>query len=143
MLRLAGMHGNDPRTIGFPADARAIGVALAEVRAFAEAQALSADALARLAIVVEELVANLVEHGGAEGSPVVLALARRPHEIALTLIDRGLYFDPRAAPATTSIPERGGGAGIALLLAWTRITCYARVDGANRLDLTLPLKHGD
>jgi serine/threonine-protein kinase RsbW len=140
MLRPGGMDGNDPGTTRFAADGQAVGTALAAVRRFAEANALPADATARLAIIVEELVANLVEHGGAPGAPIELRLAHGQDRIGLTLFDSGVFFDPRTAPDKPIIPERGGGAGIALVLAWARIADYTRTAQRNRLDLDLPLR---
>ena len=139
MLRRGGMDGNDPSMARFPANGAAVATALAFARRFAEAHALAADDAARLAIIVEELVANLIDHGGAPGTSITLRLSRRSREIGLTLIDRGAFFDLRTAQHAAEPPERGGGAGIALVLAWARVDDYTRAGTLNWLDLTIPL----
>lgn len=139
MLRPPGMDGNDPGTARFMADGAAVGAALAMAQRFIEAHALCADDAARLAIIVEELVANLVEHGAAGGTPIVLHLTDHRDRIGLTLIDAGMAFDPRMAPRDAAIPARGGGRGIALVLAWARVADYTQAEGMNRLELSIPL----
>ena len=105
--------------------------------AFAEAAGLSPGMAARLTITVEELVANALDHGGA--GEVALELADHPDRIALTLLDNGIAFDPREfALADLPDPETGGGVGLSLVKAWSRIERYTREGGSNRLDLSLP-----
>jgi len=105
--------------------------------AFTEMAGLSPGMAARLTITVEELVANALEHGGA--GQVALELADHLDCIALTLLDNGIAFDPReAASPDLPDPETGGGVGLSLVKAWSRIERYTRDGGNNRLDLTLP-----
>ena len=136
MLVLPGMDGNDTETCSFGADTHAVSLAVATARRFGERAALPTDMRAKLAIIVEELVTNIVEHGDAAGRPITLELAAALHEVRLTLTDEGTFFDPRGfkAPEFTA---RGGGAGIALVLAWARITGYRRIGSRNQLELTL------
>ena len=104
---------------------------------FAEVAQLSPGMAARLTITVEELVANVIEHGGAD--EVALDLADHDDRIALALADTGVEFDPReASESDLPDPETGGGVGLALVKAWSRIEGYARADGRNRLELSLP-----
>lgn len=100
----------------------------------------AADA-ARLAIIVEELVANLVEHGdAATAGPVELSLAwEAGGPISLVLVDGGAPFDPRGADAGAAIPDRGGGAGLNLVRAWATIVDYRSAGGRNRLELSIPV----
>lgn len=139
MLVLPGMNGNDPASVHFPADRAAPAHALATVRDFAQAAALGEDDAARLAIIVEELVVNLLDHGDVAGTVIALTLRLEGGAVRLTLADAGRFFDPRTADPPTTVPERGGGVGLALVNAWTQIIDYAQEDGANRLDLMLPL----
>jgi anti-sigma regulatory factor (Ser/Thr protein kinase) len=114
--------------------------ALARARAFAERADLDADAADRLAIIVEEWVANVVEHGGAgPATRIVLRLERRGATVRLAASDAGTAFDPRHAAFAGPDLERGGGAGLELIRAWSRIVAYARRGGRNRIVLEMPL----
>ena len=105
--------------------------------AFAETAELSPGMAARLTITVEELVANALEHGGA--GDVTLELADHADRIALNLTDTGIAFDPREAIAhDLPDPDTGGGVGLSLVKAWSRIDGYSREAGRNRLELSLP-----
>jgi anti-sigma regulatory factor (Ser/Thr protein kinase) len=121
-------------------DRGAIGRALALARRFAADAQLDEPAANRLAIVVEEWVGNVVEHGGAAtGSRIAIGLERRGALVRLTASDAGAAFDPRAVDFEGPNLERGGGAGLALIAAWSRIVDYRRRAGRNRLVLEIPL----
>ena len=109
-------------------------------QAFVAEHALPAGDAARLSIIVEELACNLSDHGeiGADGF-VELVLVHEPGAIAIMLSDSGVAFDLRSAESGEAIPERGGGAGIALVRAWAEIVDYASEPGRNRLRLRMPL----
>jgi anti-sigma regulatory factor (Ser/Thr protein kinase) len=109
-------------------------------RAFGEAQWLTEDEGARLCIIVEELVANLYDHGGlSETDEVEISLASEPGGIRIVIVDPGPPFDPRSAPAPREQPERGGGAGIDIVRAWAEIVDYSLIPEGNRLELLLPV----
>ncbi|MFZ5720585.1 MAG: ATP-binding protein [Pseudomonadota bacterium] len=115
--------------------------ALELTRSFARDAALAADDADRLAVVVEEWVANLLEHGGvASGSRVGLRFSRHTAAIRLTITDDGRPFDPRAGVFDGPNAVRGGGAGLQLLRAWSRIVSYRRRGDRNRLVLETPLR---
>jgi len=118
----------------------AINNALNAGRAFGEAQQLSEDELARLCIVIEELIANLYDHGGlTEDDEVGLSLGREPDGIRIIITDPGKPFDPRSAAPKRERSERGGGVGIDIIRSWTQVVDYAvNLDG-NRLELMLPI----
>lgn len=127
------------RSASIPAGTACVGEAVAVARAFAEECSLDADAAARLAIVVEELVCNLVDYAGlAPDALIGLRLERMPNAVALILEDGGKPFDPRRAEAPELPPDRGGGAGLAMIRAWAKIEDYRPDGGINRLILTLP-----
>ena len=108
-------------------------------RAFGEEQWLTEDELARLSVVVEELLANLYDHGGVtQDEAVELTLASEPGAIRITILDPGMPFDPRAAPRKEQ-PERGGGAGIEIVRAWAEFVDYQATPQGNRLELILPV----
>lgn len=99
---------------------------------------LEPDQGARLVIVVEELVANLVEHGGVAADGLIeLVLTQEQGAIAIALSDSGVAFDPRSDDPDAGIPERGGGAGIDLVKAWAEIVDYQSGNGRNRLLLKM------
>ncbi len=116
--------------------ARALGV----TRVFIERHELGRDAAERLAIVVEEWVANVLEHGGPPaGSRIGLRLALHAQIVRVTVTDTGRAFDPRAAVFEGPDLDRGGGVGLELMRAWSRVAAYGRRAGRNRLVLELPL----
>lgn len=122
------------------ADAAAVAGALALAREFAARAGLDGGAAGRLAVVVEEWVANVVEHGGPQdGARIVLRLRLESTAVRLTVSDAGRPFDPRTAAFEGPNPERGGGAGLVLIAGFCRITAYARRAGRNRLVLEMPL----
>lgn len=109
-------------------------------RTFVERHGLARDAAERLVIVVEEWVANVVEHGGAPaGSRIGLRLALDAGAVRITVTDAGGAFDPRGAKFEQPNPERGGGVGLELMRAWSRVAAYGRRADRNRLVLEMPL----
>ena len=97
--------------------------------------------LARLCIVIEELVANLYDHGGlTEGDEAELNLASEPNGIRVTIIDPGTPFDPWATPRTAERTDRGGGVGIDIIKAWAQFVSYRVTAEGNRLELMLPVR---
>lgn len=109
-------------------------------RAFGKAQWLAEGELARLCIVIEELVANLYDHGGVtERDEVELSLISDAEGIRVVIIDPGVPFDPWEMPQSSDMPERGGGAGIGIIRAWAQFIDYGVTEQGNRLELLLPL----
>ncbi len=81
---------------------------------------------------------NVVEHGRPDpASRIVLRLALDGGRVRLGVTDAGVAFDPREAEFSGPNAERGGGAGLALIRAWSRVERYSRSAGRNRLVLTL------
>ena len=115
--------------------------ALAVAEDFAHDAGLDARGGARLAVVVEELVSNGVRHGAGGGAIAIdLRLEADEGEVALTLSDDGLAFDPTADQGFAGPDaETGGGVGLALVRAWARTFSYTRNDGRNVIDLRLRL----
>lgn len=118
----------------------AVAHALRVARSFSDARDLPSTAADRLAVVVEEWVANVVEHGAAHpDSRIILRMTHRSDHVRLTVSDAGRPFDPREAVFAGPNAERGGGAGLELIRAWSRIVDYRRRAGRNRLVLVIPL----
>ena len=98
-----------------------------------------------LRLCLEEAAANVVMHGVAEAAAdadcVLLKVEPAADALRVTVEDRCDAFDPLdvAAPAPPINLEdaRIGGLGIHLMRQYTKAMEYARVDGANRLTLTI------
>jgi len=120
-----------------------LGDAVAATRRYAIDQGLAERDQARLCIMVEELITNLCEHGICDTErELVLEFQRQPSAVRLAIEDNGAPFDPRLASGDAAVPERGGGAGLRLVKAWSEIIGYDSAGGRNRLELELPLTDG-
>ncbi|HXG81067.1 MAG TPA: ATP-binding protein [Sphingomicrobium sp.] len=119
---------------------KAIVQAVEAARSFASSRRLIDEDRARLCIIVEELIANLYDHGGlGGGDEVELTLAAEQGAVRVTIVDPGKPFDPRNASETVSA-EPGAGAGLALVRAWTEVLRYESTAAGNRLELLVPLR---
>lgn len=117
-----------------------VGDAVAAARRYASGQGLAPRDVARLCIIVEEVLANMVEHAGYPAdAPVRIGFGRKGPDLALTIEDCGKPFDPRTAIASPSIPDRGGGAGLRLIRAWSDVIDYHSDGRRNRLRLSMRL----
>jgi serine/threonine-protein kinase RsbW len=90
--------------------------------------------------VFEEVISNVVRHGGAQ--QIEVSLARQADAIVLTFDDDGEPFDPLQRPAPvlpTSIEEAPlGGLGLLLLRKASTQLRYERTAGqTNRLIVTI------
>ena len=118
--------------------ATAIHDAIAGTRRYAEDAGIEPSDVTRLAIIVEELVTNLYEHGGLGAEDVfTLEMSCAGPEIDLVLVDPGRPFDPRTAPPAGTVPPRGGGAGLKLVRAWASEVDYRTSEGLNRLTMRI------
>ncbi|HEU0311182.1 MAG TPA: ATP-binding protein [Sphingomicrobium sp.] len=118
----------------------AISQAAEAARAFGDAQWLAEDEMSRLCIVVEELVANLYDHGGlTERDEVELVLAVDPDGVRVSITDPGKPFDPWTMPRKSERTQRGGGAGIDIIKAWAHFISYDATGDGNRLEFLLPV----
>lgn len=117
----------------------AVTAALSLVADFTAAAGCDTDRTARLAIVVEELIANIVEHGRMPATDrIAVSLALAETAIRIEVDDSGQFHDPRTIDENEDLPpDRGGGAGLRLVRAWSTILAYDRVDGRNRLFLEI------
>jgi anti-sigma regulatory factor (Ser/Thr protein kinase) len=106
-------------------------------RAFADAAGLDEGDAGRLCIVAEELVTNVIDHGGATHAQLAFALVGGNVRIELT--DSGKPFDPRTTPDPVRT-ERGGGAGLAIVRTWAQMLSYQSAAGSNRLTLVMALR---
>ena len=112
-------------------------------RTFAATTGARDEVSSRLAIVVEELVTNLYDHGGlTPENEFEIELSAGKDGIRLILVDTGRPFDPAMVEQEAAIPARGGGAGLRLVRAWASRIEYQSVDGRNRLVVVLPIQGG-
>ena len=131
--------------IDVPVALDAIAPAQATVAAWAAAQGVPPPAAHRLALVLEELLANLAMHGRFAGLPPAarLRLDADAAEIRAIIEDAAAPFDPRAAPATAPLrldDDRVGGLGLALVRKMADRLDYGRAaDGWNRTELAIGL----
>ena len=117
----------------------AVGVA----RAFAVERGIEGNDLSRLCVIVEEVFANIYEHGGVgPDESVEMILSTSANGVRVVIVDPGRPFDPRDASLGRPPPERGGGAGIEIMRQWASEIDYADEDGTNRLELLIPLRDG-
>lgn len=120
---------------------RALADAVAAARTFGQVQELAGTDLSRLCIVVEELIANLYDHGGlTEQDEVQLALTSDPNGIRLSVADKGKAFNPWSPPIGAEGGQTGGGAGVRLIRAWAQLIRYHSTDDGNQLELLVPVK---
>ncbi len=119
------------------------------VRRFCAVRALPAPATDDLILALDEVLANIVEHGYRGDAAGTIRLRARwgNDAVELEIFDRAPAFDPlAAAPPDLSVPfsQRAiGGLGIHLARSVTDTIEYAREDGENRLRLSkrLPAPH--
>jgi anti-sigma regulatory factor (Ser/Thr protein kinase) len=112
------------------------------VSAFVAAHALGEDERARLLIMFEELLTNLIKYGyGPETPPgsAELGLALAGDRLTLEFSDDGKPFDPflQPAPDLERAPEDRpvGGLGIHILRALSEEAHYSRTNGRNVVQL--------
>lgn len=117
----------------------ALSAAVSFARSFGARAGLSLRDRARLCIVVEEAVANLLDHAAAGREPPRISLDLEPALVRLVLTDSGPPFDPRIIPPADLRRDESGGAGLALIRAWSSVVDYSTVNGGNRLEIILPL----
>ena len=128
----------EPLRLAF-AGRSAIEDATLAARDFAQNSGIEEANASRLAIVVEELVANLYDHGGLKtDDQIVLELSLTESEILLTLGDPGMPFDLRLADLDQPAKAGSGGAGLRLVTTWATHAEYQTSGGQNLLSLRLP-----
>jgi anti-sigma regulatory factor (Ser/Thr protein kinase) len=97
---------------------------------------VDARATHHVALVIDEMLTNVVSHGAAPGGTVGVKIDILPDRVKAEILDPGLPFDPRAAPGPdleTDVENRAIG-GVGLLLVRT-LTCeldYERSGDRNR-----------
>ncbi len=114
------------------------GVALAAQR-FLQQQEVGAPVLYLTQLALEEILSNIIRHGGRPAPDASIAIRVRANQGAVDLhvVDEARPFDPRSAPEPDlEAPleqRRAGGLGIPLLRRLTNDLRYERIGEANHL----------
>jgi anti-sigma regulatory factor (Ser/Thr protein kinase) len=116
----------------------------AEVAQFCRGGSLGEGVEFNLNLILEELLANIVSHGGCGGMKDAAAVRLEREldgSVILEFSDRGTPFDPSAAPppdlAAPLGERRAGGLGLHFVRSLARIVEYRRQAGWNHLKLRL------
>lgn len=121
----------------WPAGLRAMNRAIDECLA---SQGIDAEGQSDVRLVLEELLANALDHGGAGDCSVDLSFTERT--ITLRIVDDGAAFNPLDTPDLeldeNDLDRPIGGLGIHLIKTMALDAIYAREDDRNRLTLVLP-----
>ena len=135
----------------FPARLEILPETAAFVEAWCSGRGVGSDDVARLVVIVEELLTNTVMHGhggvpDAPGASVALTLIPHPRGIELVYEDLAPPYDPTPhlaaayAPIEDELEDRPvGGLGLRLVGQFAAATRYAYEDGSNRLWLVVEL----
>jgi sigma-B regulation protein RsbU (phosphoserine phosphatase) len=129
---------NDPLHFSiWPSGLRAMNRAIDECLG---SHGIDAEGQSDVRLVLEELVANAIDHGGAVECTVDLSFTERT--MTLRIIDDGSAFNPLDAPDLELDPDDLdrpiGGLGLHLIKTMSLDAIYAREDDRNRLTLVLP-----
>lgn len=113
--------------------------------AFVDAHGLPASARWRFQVALDEVLANIISHGGA--SDVDLLFGLDDDVLSLEVTDRGAAFDPlQAAPPDTGAgldDRRPGGLGIMLVRTLMDAVRYERRGAHNHLTMIWRLRPDD
>lgn len=103
------------------------------------------DRLHDVQLVVEELVTNVLRHGGTTGRRPTIAVEVEILDEGLRLVveDDGRFFDPTALPETP-LPahledRRPGGLGLRIVRRLVTRLAYRRLLAGNRVEALIPL----
>lgn len=97
--------------------------------------------IGKLQVVIDELIANIINHGlrGVPSGtrPIELRLRKQPHIAELEIIDDGAEFDPTTPPPLPVAGQHGtrplGGTGLPFLRGLMNDLHYVRHGDQNRL----------
>ena len=135
----------DPVALTLPADSAAMAKVQAAVDAFCETHEMAPRPAYVLALVVEELVTNVVNHAykGTRGGPVTVFVGEEAGAIVGEVSDDGPPFDPTVAstPDTAAaLDERPiGGLGVHIVKTLVERLDYARDGDRNVVRFRIPL----
>lgn len=96
---------------------------------------------AEINLVLEEIIANIIEHGDRNRqNPIDIALRLEERELTMTVVDKGPAFDPTncTSPDTTLPLQQRicGGLGIHLVRTLCSCCSYIRANDSNIFTVT-------
>ena len=114
-----------------------------EVETFCAQHQLPAGSQAKLRMVLEELVLNLIDHAKGPGEGRIdLRIELEANRVVIVVEDDAEPFDPRSAPAfdkTTPLEQRRSrGMGLQIVRSVTEGMEYDRIGSRNRLRVVIP-----
>lgn len=115
-----------------------------ELSALLQREGVDARAVYGCELVLDEWLANIQRHGGAQAQqqPVLITLALQPDAVTLVFEDSAPGFDPVAAaplqPAASLEEAKPGGLGLRLIRRTVRHWQHERLDEGNRLTVHVP-----
>jgi serine/threonine-protein kinase RsbW len=119
---------------------------LEAIEAHLESHAVPPGVAAQLMVALDEIVSNVLDHGGDDGGVLVdVRMKIGSGQVKAEVADNGRPFDPLSTPApdtSLSLEDRAiGGLGIHLLRELLDDVSYLREGGRNRLRFskTFPL----
>ena len=131
--------------ITLTADDAALPAVESALEAFVEQNDLPPRTGYTLALIVEELVTNIVKYGyaGADAGPLKLTVTLADGRVVGTLVDAGAPFDPTAMDTPdveAAMDDRHiGGLGVHLVRTMSEDFSYRRDDGHNVVSFRLPV----
>jgi serine/threonine-protein kinase RsbW len=127
-----------------PADPGAMAQLTGEIERFAAAADIRPAAVARLLTVLDEIVANIVTHGGlAPPLAIEVEMSRGTQGVVVVVEDAGQPFDPLVEAADPGLDaaleeRRIGGLGLHILRTLATDLAYRRTpEGRNRLSFRI------
>ncbi|MBI1736943.1 MAG: response regulator [Candidatus Rokubacteria bacterium] len=139
-VRYAGPRAGGELRLQLGADVADLALALSAIREFSAAHALSAAITDDLALSLDEILSNVVNHGyrGTAG-PISVSARRTADTVELEIRDRAPAFNPLDVPRpglTLPLEQRApGGLGLHFVRTVMDRMEYAREAGENRLRL--------
>jgi anti-sigma regulatory factor (Ser/Thr protein kinase) len=98
--------------------------------------------LTPLQVALDEIASNVIKYSWSDGAghEFLVRITADTETVTLEIIDDGVAFDPRSAPAPAPLPAdrrpRLGGRGIHMIRQLVDDFAYRRVDGRNHTILT-------
>lgn len=111
------------------------------MRRHLDAGAVDRHAVYRCELVLEELLLNIVRHGGphAGAATIELSVTVAPRHVLLVFVDGGAPFDPTRqpdpVPPATLDEARDGGLGVLLVKRLSQHLHYRRDGSCNRVEV--------
>lgn len=128
---------SDPTTVHVPATLPGLASLLTTFRTILTEAGVPASIQRNVHAAVDELVANVIEHGGAgaQAHGVTLLVESDDERVAVELIDNGVAFDPVDVVTVAPVELQVGGIGIRLARHWVDDVRYERRGEENHVYL--------